>query len=63
MFRADYGGWKCTDCDYYSAKKSNVHKHVESKHVETQYYPCNFCGKVFKGINSYNVHLSNVHRK
>merc|ERR1712098_825641 len=62
MIRADYGGWKCTDCEYFSAKKSNVYKHVESRHVETQYYPCNLCGKDFKGINSYNVHLSNVHR-
>ena len=49
--------WQCSDCDYSSSKSSNLYRHVESKHVETQFYPCPKCGKHFKGSNSYSVHM------
>ena len=55
--------WQCTDCDYKSTNKANVYKHVESKHVPPQYYSCEICSKVCKGINSYNVHYYNTHKK
>lgn len=58
-----YGGiWQCNDCDYKSQKSCNVYKHIECRHVVPQLYECNFCGKILRGINSFNVHMSNVHR-
>ena len=27
-------GWQCSDCEYSSAKKYNLYRHVEVKHVE-----------------------------
>ena len=57
------GGWKCTECDYVSNKKSNLYNHVEAKHVGGQLISCNYCGKVLKGVNSYSVHVSTNHRK
>ena len=56
------GGWLCGDCGYFSNKKTNLYKHVESKHVEAQYYNCEMCGKVLRGINSYNVHIYTHHK-
>ena len=56
------GMWQCTDCDYNSKYKANVYKHVEVRHVEAQQYECSVCGKVLRGINSYNVHIYQKHR-
>ena len=58
-----YGSvWQCNDCDYKSQKSCNVYKHIESRHVEPQLYECLFCAKILRGINSFNVHMSNSHR-
>ena len=62
MQRRD-GAWHCVDCSYSSKLKSNVYKHVESKHVQPQIYHCNQCGRGFKGTNSYNVYIYTVHKK
>ena len=54
--------WQCSDCDYSSSKSTNLYRHVESKHVATQFYPCPKCGKHFKGSNSYSVHMYTAHK-
>ena len=54
--------WRCTDCDYSSPKTTNLYRHIESKHVPTPIYSCQYCGKVFKGINYYSSHMSTSHR-
>ena len=59
----DSWGWYCTECGMKSTNKANVYKHVESKHVPTQYYTCEICSKVCRGLNSYNVHYSRNHKK
>lgn len=55
------GKWKCEECNYVS-KSSNVYKHIESRHVEARMYTCSVCSRVFKGINSYNVHYYTNHK-
>ena len=54
--------WRCTDCDYSSLKSSNLYRHIESKHVQTQFYTCQICNRSFKGSNSFNVHMYNSHK-
>ena len=55
--------WQCTDCDYSSCKTTNLFRHIESKHVETRMYGCQYCGKQFKGVNVYQTHIYTVHKK
>ena len=63
MWKNNVGGmWHCADCGYKSQLKANVYKHVESQHVPPQYYTCEICDKVCKGINSYNVHYYKTHK-
>ena len=54
--------WECLDCEYKSNKNTNVLRHIESKHVETQFYPCQICGAVLRGSNSYSSHMSIRHK-
>ena len=54
--------WSCSDCQYQTTHKGNLFKHIESRHVEAQYYSCQWCDKVCKGVNSYNVHVYTVHK-
>ena len=56
------GGWRCLDC-LYTSQSSNVKKHVESKHIVPQDYPCKYCDKILKGKSAYNNHLYIDHKK
>jgi len=55
------GRWQCNDC-FYVSQSCNVKKHIESKHVIPQDYPCKYCDKVLKGRHAYNNHLYTVHK-
>ena len=55
-------GWQCIICDHVGNHKGNMLKHVESRHLP-QYYSCEICSLVCKGLNSYNVHYSRKHKK
>ena len=54
--------WRCADCEYSSLKSTNLYRHIESKHVQTQFYTCQICRRSFKGSNSFNVHMYRDHK-
>jgi len=55
------GVWTCMVCDYASARRDNVRKHVE-KHMDGLSYTCDVCNKEFRLLNTLNHHKSIVHR-
>ena len=57
----DAKNWRCLECGY-SAKKSHVMEHVESKHIVD--HPgciCNLCHKFFKNRVQMRTHRRNGH--
>ena len=57
------GQWQCIECSY-TSKSSNVHKHVEAKHViEKNNYECTLCHRVLRGLNAFNNHIYKAHKK
>ena len=56
------GQWACNDCGYQS-QKSNVKRHVESRHLVPTQYTCQLCQRVFHGKNSFDTHIYNNHKE
>jgi len=55
--------FKCSMCNMTNKLKTNVMNHVESAHFPNSFcYSCEYCGKLFKSLNSKNVHVSKMHR-
>jgi len=55
--------FKCSLCHMTNKLKTNVMNHVESAHFpDTFCYSCEYCGKIFKSLNSKNVHVCKMHR-
>ena len=54
-------GYKCSDCDYNSAVKSNMRHHVESTHLDLT-YQCNLCPKSLKSYKSWFMHMQRAHK-
>lgn len=54
--------WFCNVCNFSSAYKSNVYKHVDAKHVNTTGYTCSMCHKFCPSINALKLHESRYHK-
>ena len=54
--------WFCTDCNFQSPKKSNVHEHIESKHVTHSGYYCDICSKLCPTKSSLRMHYNRNHK-
>jgi len=52
----------CTRCGKTASKRSDLVKHVISKHIPTPAVSCQFCSKQYKNRNSLQVHISQNHR-
>lgn len=57
MDKNSEGVWACSTCEYSSSSKNSVKEHVESRHVETQSYPCNICGYVCPTRKALKMHI------
>jgi len=55
--------YACASCGKTSAQRTDLMKHIISKHVVTQAVSCQFCGKKYKNQNSLQVHISQNHRE
>ena len=66
MIREEYaeGGflWRCIECGHSNIKKQAVEKHIERKHIESDGFNCQHCGKFCPNKNSLQVHISRHHR-
>lgn len=61
MYRDTNSSWHCSICSYAAKLKGDVRKHVESKHVQTNGYTCNVCGKFCPTSNALQTHRSRHH--
>merc|ERR1712025_359236 len=57
------GCYTCASCGKTSAQRTDLMKHIISKHVVSQAIACQFCGKKYKNQNSLQVHISQNHRE
>ena len=57
MFKDENGKWICNNCDYISYSSSSVREHIESKHIESQKYPCYICGHVCPTRKALKMHI------
>lgn len=57
MYKDENGKWVCNNCDYISYSSTSVREHVESKHIESQNYPCNICGHVCPTRKALKMHI------
>jgi len=57
------GSYACASCGKTSAQRTDLMKHIISKHVVSQAVACQFCGKKYKNQNSLQVHISQNHRE
>jgi len=57
------GCYTCASCGKTSAQRTDLMKHIISKHVVAQAIACQFCGKKYKNQNSLQVHISQNHRE
>ena len=55
--------WKCLVCGKYLMKKCDLVRHIESLHLVTDPYSCEFCsGSQFKTIRALQRHINSVHK-
>ena len=57
MYKDENGKWVCNNCSYISYSSTSVREHVESKHIESQNYPCNICGHVCPTRKALKMHI------
>jgi len=55
--------YACARCGKTAAQRTDLMKHIVSKHVATPAVNCQFCGKKYKNQNSLQVHISQNHRE
>ena len=53
--------YKCTHCDYETAKKSVLKVHNEAKHEGVK-YPCGQCGSELKNRGDLSRHIKSIHQ-
>lgn len=53
--------WKCTDCGHHTKFRTSLFEHVESKHVESSGYICQYCQKFCRTRNALRSHVNRVH--
>ena len=54
--------FQCTDCGHVTTKKTNLLRHIESKHMILEAIACQFCQKMCPSKNALSSHVSRYHR-
>ena len=54
--------FQCTDCGHSTTKKTNLLRHIESKHMILEAIACKFCEKMCPSKNALSSHVSRYHR-
>ena len=61
MFHTE-SGWTCSVCSKQSKLKSDISRHVESKHIlDHPGYECSYCGRIIKSKDAFKRHISTKH--
>ena len=56
------GTYNCKICDQKSTHKATLKRHIESKHTQGGFHPCQVCGKIFRSSHCLKIHMSNIHK-
>ena len=51
------GRWKCPSCPYETKQKSNVTKHIKTKHLGIKKYKCEECSELFQSQQVLDNHM------
>lgn len=51
------GFWTCIVCKYKSRSRSDVRRHIETKHGDKEDVPCPHCNRPYKNKRSLKTHL------
>ena len=55
------GSFLCVTCGYKSDQRSNMIRHVDSKHLEPEKFPCSMCQSEFKRSDHRIAHYKKAH--
>jgi len=53
--------WRCADCGHQTKFRTSLFEHVESKHVESSGYVCQYCFKHCRTRNALRSHINRQH--
>eukprot|EP00092_Neocalanus_flemingeri_P094647 GFUD01120357.1.p1 GENE.GFUD01120357.1~~GFUD01120357.1.p1 ORF type:complete len:355 (-),score=56.78 GFUD01120357.1:16-1080(-) len=53
--------WRCADCGHQTKFRTSLFEHVESKHVESAGYICQYCLKLCRTRNALRSHINRQH--
>ena len=62
MYKDDAGFYHCTDCDFNTKYGSTCQNHIESKHMSTIGYYCQYCNTVCPTRNALTMHIGRKHK-
>ena len=62
MLDMGHSEFHCTACGHVSKTKSNMQKHIEAKHIQSQPVFCEFCNKRCPSKNALQSHKSRYHK-
>jgi len=63
MVRRQDGSFGCTDCDYVTKYNTTCQNHIESKHLSTSGFFCQFCEKFCPTRNALKSHTTKNHKE
>ena len=53
--------WRCADCDHQTKFRTSLFEHVESKHIDSSGYICQYCLKLCRTRNALRSHIHRQH--
>ena len=63
MVRRPDGSFSCTDCEYVTKYRTTCQNHIESKHIITSGFTCQFCEKFCPTRNALKSHTTKNHKE
>ena len=55
--------YQCLECGHTTMKKTNLIRHIESKHMHLEALSCHYCNKMCPSKNALSTHVSRYHRQ
>ena len=62
MMTKTEGMWSCHICQFTKKDKQVLQRHIEWRHIEGMYHPCNVCEKYFSSRHALQLHFSKNHK-
>jgi len=55
------GSWACAECSFTTKYQATMSNHVESRHLQSDGYTCQFCNKFCPTKNALKCHIYQRH--